>query len=371
MSNINERKNKIWELLGEGRESEAFSAARQLDTEYPDSVNYILGACFANGLGTEENSAKAMEFLKKAVHTETDLDDVADAWVLGGTMFMNEEMYQEAEEWLLEAEKLGKNEATAYLGMVYASAGIDMRNAACDTPDPQEYAETNEVAVDFVLQSLQKYFNCLNKAPGEMNLDHCILFGRMCEMMVYMASRGELALNSEGTGTFSDMIGNAIRMERSKASGKDREEWFETAVVACEGIEAVGQIAIAELVRASCNICVSNLTHSFEAYFRADWHLMRAADYLNHMDAEEREQVMTTFEDTYKLFGVLRKKYNHMAESKMKNGIHPDISCSYSYGEAPDVLSCKIYTDKLNALHTTTSSKGGIFGALKNLFGKE
>ena len=49
----------------------------------PDSVNYILGFCYGNGMGTGADPEKAISYLKRAVLTEEDPDDVAESWAYG------------------------------------------------------------------------------------------------------------------------------------------------------------------------------------------------------------------------------------------------------------------------------------------------
>ncbi|MBQ9985979.1 MAG: SEL1-like repeat protein [Oscillospiraceae bacterium] len=370
-----ERKSKIWEMIADDRDYEAFGAARQLDSDAPDSVNYILGFCYGHGMGTEADPEKAIAYLKRAVHTEEDPSDVAESWILGGVLYMSAEMYEEADNWFSEAEKMGKKEATAYLGMVYALAGIDMRNAACATLDSQEYAATNELAVDFISHSMQKYFKCLGDAPEEMSKAHCVMLARMAEMMVNMACRGELAVELTDAEGIAGHLSNAVRIGQSKAAGKDREEWFEIAVDACEGIERSGQPAIAELIRSLCNLYVSRHTHSAEAYFRADWHFKRAQCFLSKLDEEEREDIMSTFGDVYNEYAAMMKKYGRTVENMMRNGRHPDISVSYAPGEAPDVMSCQSYKEALIALHNTppkaASGIDGIISKIMRFFGKE
>lgn len=302
---------EIKELLA----NEDFEAAAKKAKEYEKAdkaaAAYFLAVMNFTGQGVkQQNLDKAITYIE--TYTGKYGDD-PEGWFYGSSIMLAAGKRDEATEWLLKAEELGKENITRHMAEYFSFMGMSHYNTACLTLNINERKSLNNRAVLYFTGAIQKYAKLHYEKIEALTENDWTQLGYNIHYLHYLALNSPLASSIY----FQAKIGVAIADYYEMKDFADRdhtiEYWIEVAGKIIADMEQAGYVVQAAYTKAMLASNEANLNKSKEALDLTKQYLDQAAELSGDMDAKYRDE----YELVWKEYERLVKN----SEKQEKKGI--------------------------------------------------
>lgn len=287
-------------------EKEDFGAAFKKAKEYEKldkaAASYYLALLYYRGQGVKSQDLdKALLYITK--YTEKYPED-ADGWFHGSDIMVANNKPEEAIEFLVHAEALGKEEATKCLATFCSYMGLAYRNAACVTMKVAEYKELNAKAVFCITRAIQKYGQLYKKEQVLLKEEEWSQLGYVVHYMHYLALSNSWPNMLYREDAIGDAIAKLYQMSDRANRERTSEYWKELAEKVILDMEQAGYPLPAIYTRAMLANSEADLCKSPEALLQAGAYLAQA----ERVAGEQAEHYKAEYEDVWKEHDRLIRK---------------------------------------------------------------
>lgn len=295
-------------------EKEDFDAAYKKAKEYEKldkvAAAYYLARLYFLGKGVKQQDLdKALLYISK--YTEKYPED-RDAWFYGSDIMVANNKPEEAIEYLMKAETLGKEEATKCLATFCSYMGLAYRNAAWVTMKVPEYKALNAKAILCFTRAIQKYRKLYEQDPAIMQEDAWMQLGFVVHYMHFLALSNAWPNMLYKDDTVGPDIEKAYQMPDRKTHERTSEYWKEVAEKVISDMEKEGFLVHGAYVKAMLASNEADLNKSEE-------HLALAKQYLDQaceLAGERVDYYKEEYEVVWNEYERLVRKFEKTTEKK-------------------------------------------------------
>lgn len=303
--------DKELNALMEAEEFEtAFKKAKEYEKADKAAASYYLALLYYKGQGVKDQDLdKALLYITR--YTEKYPDD-PDGWFYGSDIMVANNKPEDAIEYLVQAEKLGKEESVKCLANFCSYMGLAYRNAAWVTMNVANYRELNAKAFLCFTRAIQKYRVLFEKDVSMLQEDEWMQLGYVVHYMHFLALSGawpNLLYKEESIG---EDIALAYQMTDRKGRERTPEYWKEVAEKVAADMDNAGFKIQAAYTRAMLASNEADLNQSAEALVQAKKYLDQACE----LAGDQAEKYKADYEDVWKEYERLVRKSEKKEEKK-------------------------------------------------------
>lgn len=362
---------EINRLLDGGKSAEAFAKTRELEGLDKDAAGYFMAYFYFMGENVRENVPEALKRIEAYIRRVA--DDHA-AWQLYGTILQYQDQDDKAAAAYEKAVNLGNLDAITQLANLCKLHADAARNKIANTLNVHEYAAGNARAISLYIQSMALYKKAFETRPGLLGDTEWQGYGRAADMMYSLSLNGEVKKLQAADAANVDLLTIGASVTAGRADAGAQQFWRNNAVAVTAQMEQAGYAVMAEYFRAS--FCMADCEKKKqEMMSNAKWHMDRVKDLSGSLNAQQKKDYPSDFEDFNQLYAKLERKYGKAMQNRLRAGELPDLTVDYLPDRVPALESNRVFAGFLEALkggqetgagkqEEAPKKKKGLFGRL-------